>query len=259
MIKPKVAVWKFTSCDGCQLSLLDCEDHLLDVLDKIELAFFLEATKKEMKGPYDISFVEGSISTPEEAEKIQEIRQKSGVVITLGACATAGGIQALRNFADVEDFISHVYTNREYIDTLKETLPISAHIKVDFELRGCPINKMQLVEVIQAALQQRRPGIPNESVCYECKLRENNCVMVVDGTPCIGPVTHAGCDALCPTYKRGCFGCYGPAEATNALSLAHWLETEHGISEDDVTKKFQLFNTWAPEFKKVSERDGKKD
>ena len=196
--RPKLAVWKFASCDGCQLSLLDCEDELLSVAENIEIAYFLEATRAEVSGPYDISMVEGSITTKHDAERIQEIRKQSKFLMTIGVCATAGGIQALRNFSNVSDFIATVYAEPSYISTLSTSTPISEHVQVDLELRGCPINKNQLLEVISALLQGRSPNTPAHSVCIECKQRGLPCVMVAHGTPCLGPVTHAGCGALCP-------------------------------------------------------------
>lgn len=252
MTKPKIAVWKFTSCDGCQLSLLDCEDELLTIAGAVDIAYFMEATKRQIPGPYDISIVEGSISTPDEQMRIVEVRKQSKLVITLGACATAGGIQALRNFADVKEFAAHVYASPEHLQTLNETLPISHYIKVDFELRGCPINKKQLIEVLSAFLQKRKPRIPNESVCVECKLKENVCILVAHNEPCLGPVTHAGCDALCPSYNRGCFGCYGPKDQANGESLAKWLSENKHISNDIIVEKFRSFNAWSDPFKEVS-------
>src|SRR5262245_19567499 len=213
--KPKLAVWKFASCDGCQLSVLSCEDELLKLAEQIEIAYFVEASSTAVKGPYDLSLVEGSITTPHDAERIQRVRRASKRLVTIGACATAGGIQALRNFRDVKQFISVVYATPAYIQTLDRSTPIADHVPVDFELRGCPINKRQLLEVISAYLQGRRPDISPESVCMECKRRGSVCVMVAHGTPCLGPVTHAGCGAICPAYGRSCYGCYGPKETPN--------------------------------------------
>ena len=218
--KPKIAVWKFASCDGCQLSLLDCEDELLTVADAVEIAYFPEATSTQVKGPYDVSLVEGSITTQHDAERIHRVRRASKVLITIGACATAGGIQALRNFKDTKALTALVYANPKYIETLSKSTPIADHVFVDFELRGCPISKTQLLEVIGAYLDGRKPITPRYSVCVECKRRGTPCVMVAQGTPCLGPVTQAGCNALCPAYQRGCFGCFGPAEAPNTRSLA---------------------------------------
>lgn len=250
--KPKVAVWKFASCDGCQLSLLDCEDELLAVAGAVEIANFPEATRAFVKGPYDLSLVEGSITTPHDAERIHQVRRASKYLITIGACATAGGIQALRNFKDVKDFISIVYATPDYISTLNKSTPIADHVFVDFELRGCPINKMQLVEVISAFLHGRKPNTPPHGVCVECKRRGIVCVMVANGTPCLGPVTHAGCDALCPSYQRGCFGCYGPKETPNTASLSDWW-SGLGVKEQDIVRAFRNFNAYAEAFRKESE------
>ncbi|PKK85019.1 MAG: oxidoreductase [candidate division Zixibacteria bacterium HGW-Zixibacteria-1] len=250
--KPKLAVWKFASCDGCQLSLLDCEDELLAVANAVHIANFPEASRAVVNGPYDISLVEGSITTPHDAERIHKIRRISKVLITIGACATSGGIQALRNFKDVNDFISIVYANPSYIETLNKSTPIADHVFVDFELRGCPINKYQLVEVLNAYLNGRKPNIPSYSVCVECKRKGNVCVMVASGDACLGPVTQAGCGALCPAYLRGCFGCFGPKETPNTSSLADWYE-KLKMSQSDIVRAFRGFNAFAEPFRKESE------
>jgi sulfhydrogenase subunit delta len=251
--KPKLAVWKFSSCDGCQLSLLDCEDELLALAGAVEIANFPEASRAVVKGPYDLSLVEGSITTAHDAERIQEVRRVSRVLVTIGACATAGGIQALRNFKDVREFTSIVYATPAYISTLATSTPIAAHVPVDFELRGCPINKRQLLEVISAFLHGRKPNVSPHSVCMECKARGTVCVMVADGTPCLGPVTQAGCGALCPAYNRGCFGCYGPKETPNTESLSGWWQ-ELGMRDPAIGRAFRSFNALAPAFKEESER-----
>jgi len=252
--KPKLAVWKFASCDGCQLSILDCEDQLLAIAGQVEIAYFPEATRSVVKGPYDLSLVEGSITTPHDAERIHKVRRASKYLITIGACATAGGIQALRNFKDVREFISIVYATPAYIETLSKSTPISEHVRVDFELRGCPINKQQLVEVIGAFLQGRKPNTPPHSVCMECKRRGTVCVMVARGTPCLGPVTHAGCGALCPSYDRGCYGCFGPMETPNTASLSNWWR-QLGVSEPELVRAFRSFNAYSEPFRRESEAD----
>jgi sulfhydrogenase subunit delta len=250
--KPKLAVWKFASCDGCQLSLLDCEDELLSVAGEIEIAYFPEATRAKVKGPYDLSLVEGSITTPHDAERIHHVRRVSKFLVTIGACATAGGIQALRNFKDVKEFISIVYATPKYIEVLNKSTPIADHVFVDFELRGCPINKHQLLEVISAYLHGRKPNTPPHSVCVECKLRGTVCVMVAHGTPCLGPVTHAGCGAICPAYARGCYGCFGPKETPNTAALSvRWYQL--GAKEQDIMHTFRSFNSYAEAFRKESE------
>jgi coenzyme F420-reducing hydrogenase gamma subunit len=250
--RPKLAVWKFASCDGCQLSLLDCEDELLAVAGEVEIANFLEASRAVVRGPYDVSLVEGSITTLHDAERIRKVRQVSKSLVTIGACATAGGIQALRNFKDVDEFISIVYARPEYIDTLERSTPIADHVRVDFELRGCPINKRQLLEVIGAFLRGRKPNTPLHSVCMECKMRGTVCVMVAKGIPCLGPVTQAGCGAICPAYTRGCYGCFGPKETPNTRSLSAWY-TRLGVGEADLVRAFRGFNAYAEAFREESE------
>jgi coenzyme F420-reducing hydrogenase gamma subunit len=251
--KPRLAVWKFASCDGCQLSLLDCEDELLAVADAVDIAYFPEASRDKRPGPYDLSLVEGSITTPEDAERIREVRAQSAFLVTIGACATAGGIQALRNWADVEEFIRVVYASPEYISTLATSTAIADHVDVDFELRGCPIDKRQLVEVISAFLNRRKPNTPAHSVCVDCKRSGKVCVMVAHGTPCMGPVTHAGCGSLCPGFHRGCYGCFGPKESPNTASLAARWQEAHGATSETLVRAFRTFNANAPEFRAESE------
>ncbi len=251
--RPKLAVWKFASCDGCQLTVLNCEDELIPLAGAVEIAYFPEATRAVVEGPYDVSLVEGSITTADDLERIQQVREVSRRLITIGACATAGGIQALRNFADVAEFRSIVYAHPEYVSTLARSTPIAAHVPVDFELRGCPIDKHQLLEVLAAELQGRTPRIPSHSVCVECKRRGNVCVTVAHGTPCLGPVTQAGCGALCPSFARGCYGCFGPQDTPNTASIAHTLGV-HGMSEPEVMRVFRTFNAASEAFLRESER-----
>ena len=253
MSKPKLAVWKFASCEGCQLSLLDAEDELLAVAGAIEIANFPEASREVAPGPYQLSLVEGSITTPHDAARIQQVRAESEVLVTIGACATAGGIQALRNWADVAEFTSAVYANPAFIDTLATSTAIADHVPVDFELRGCPISKHQLLEVVNAFLYGRRPDIPGYSVCIECKRRGTTCAMVADGTPCLGPVTQAGCGAICHAYHRGCYGCFGPSESANLESLiSEWQRLE--VDKPTVVRALRTYNGYAPEYRAASEK-----
>jgi len=251
--KPKLAVWKFSSCDGCQLSLLDCEDELLAVADSVEIAYFLEATRAEIAGPYDISLVEGSITTPHEAERIKRVRAQSRSLITIGACATAGGIQALKNLRDLDQLTRSVYAHPEYIDSLTTSSAIQDHVPVDFELRGCPIDKGQLLEVLNATLNGRKPNIPNYSQCIECKLAGTVCVMVAQGQPCLGPVTQAGCGNVCPSCRRGCFGCFGPKETPNTTALSDRL-AELGMDPRGLRHYYRLYTAGAPAFRDESKR-----
>lgn len=250
--KPRLAVWKFASCDGCQLTLLNCEDELLQLASALDIAYFPEASRAMAKGPYDISLVEGSITTPHDAERIHQVRRQSRILITIGACATAGGIQALRNFKDVKEFTSAVYASPQFIETLGKSTPISDHVRVDYELRGCPIQKGQLLEVITALLHGRKPSTPAHAVCVDCKRSGTVCVMVAHGTPCLGPVTHAGCGAICPWHYRGCYGCFGPKETPNTESLSGALQTL-GAGEAELVRLFRSFNAYAESFRRESE------
>jgi len=249
-MKPSLAVWKFASCDGCQLTLLDCEDELLTLAEEVRIANFAEASSATVAGPYDVSLVEGSITTRRDEQRIREIRAQSKVLVTIGACATAGGVQALRNFADVAEFTSVVYARSDYIDTLATSTPASAHVTVDYQLPGCPIDRGQLLDTLSALLIGRTPRLPAKTVCTECKMRGVTCIMVADGTPCLGPVTHAGCGALCPSHNRGCYGCFGPSSAPRVATLIPLLRRD-GMSDGDVNRVFSTFNVAAF----ASERD----
>jgi coenzyme F420-reducing hydrogenase gamma subunit len=247
---PKIAVWKFTSCDGCQMSLLDCEDELLALCGQVRLAYFPEATSTALRGPYDLSLVEGSITTPHEVERIHEVRRVSRQVLALGACATAGGIQALRNFVRQDDLTRMVYASPEYVETLATSTAIADHVQVDYQLRGCPVNKKQLLIAIQALLAGRKPTLPTFSVCLECKRRGNVCVTVARGQACLGPITQAGCGALCPNWGRGCYGCFGPSESANLPQLVATLR-RCGLTDAEVTRELRRFNAGAPELQEV--------
>ena len=250
--RPRLAVWKFASCDGCQLSVLDLEDELLALADAVEIANFREASSAVVSGPYDLSLVEGSVTTRADAERIREVRAQSRALITIGACATAGGIQALKNFASVDEFRRAVYARPEYIETLATSTPIADHVPVDFELRGCPISRHQLLEVVSAFLHRRAPNVPNESVCIECKRRGTVCVVVAQGTPCLGPVTQSGCGAICPSYRRGCYGCFGPQGSPNIPSFVAHLD-HLGMAPPEIQRVFRTFNALAPPFRAAQE------
>lgn len=251
--KPTLAVYKFSSCDGCQLSILNMEDELLDLAGVIDIAYFLEATRAERPGPYDIAIVEGSVTTPHEVERIKEIRRQAKVLIALGTCATAGGVQALRNFTDAEAYANTVYDHPEFLHYLDTATPIAEHVPVDLELWGCPVNKGQVLEVISALLNNRRPNLPAYSVCLECKRRGTICVLVDKGIPCIGPATQAGCGAICPANGRGCYGCFGPTRSTNLDSLTNIL-TKLERTPGETVRLFRGISGYAPAFRETAEQ-----
>lgn len=248
-----LAVFKFASCDGCQLSLLGHEDQLLTLAQQVQIANFAEMSSAVLAGPYDIVLVEGSVTTPSDVARLQEIRARAGRLIAIGACATAGGIQALRNFADEPELARHVYPHPEYLATLATSTPISDHVEVDLEVHGCPVDRNALIEVIAAALVGRKPLLPSYAVCEECKHEGRACILVSAAQPCLGPVTRAGCGALCPGVGRACFGCFGPAESANPTALARRLASI-GASELDLTRRFRLFTAAAPAFAAESAR-----
>mgnify|MGYP000066442937 CR=1 FL=1 len=244
-MSPTLAVWKFASCDGCQLTLLDCEDELLDIAGAFRIADFAEASSARISGPYDISLVEGSITTEADRQRIHRLREESRVLVAIGACATAGGIQALRNLADVTEFASAVYPQPEYLQTLATSTPASAHVVVDHELHGCPIDRRQLLDTLAALAIGRKPRLSASPVCTECKRRGTTCLTVAEGVACLGPVTRAGCGALCPAHHRGCFGCFGPAEQPATPTLIPLLRRD-AMSDNDIDRVFATFTVAAP-------------
>jgi coenzyme F420-reducing hydrogenase gamma subunit len=244
---------KFSSCDGCQLTLLDLEDELLEITERFELVEFAEATSKRSTGPFDVLFVEGSISTPEQAEEIVLLRHQTTFLVTIGACATSGGIQALRNLGDHDAFLNSVYPRPEFISSLATSTAIADHVAVDAELFGCPISGRQLLEFLTAVTVGRRPQLPDEAVCAECKRLGNPCILVAQGAPCLGPVTRTGCGALCPTFGRGCYGCFGPRESANTASLANWFGGPLGKTDPEVARLFSGFTVGAPPFRRIVE------
>lgn len=246
--RPRLGVFKFASCDGCQLSILDCEDELLTLADRVEIAFFLEATRRPLEGEFDLALVEGSVSTPGQEEEIRDIRRRSRFLITLGACASSGGIQGLRNFGTLDDVLPVVYASPRYIETLADSRPASAYVTVDLELPGCPINKDQLLLVLAQMLAGSRPHVPDHALCLDCKRRGLVCVVVARGSPCMGPVTTTGCGVLCPAHDRPCYGCFGPAVEPNTASLAARF-TQLGLSGEAIRSLFLAFYANAPEFK----------
>jgi sulfhydrogenase subunit delta len=256
--RPTLAVWKFSSCDGCQLTLLNCEQELLAIADVVEIAYFPEATRAERAGPYDVSLVEGSVTTPSDVERLRAIREQSKTLVAIGACATAGGVQALRNTADVDDWVRTVYEHPEHVATLPTSTPLHDHVTVDLQLRGCPVDRHQLLATLTALLRGRRPRFPTTSVCTECKRAGTTCVLVAGGQPCLGPVTQAGCGALCPAFGRGCYGCFGPQDRADVQALRRRLG-ELGVADDELRRLLSTVNVAAPAFQLPRSADAETD
>lgn len=245
--KPKIAVHKFSSCDGCQLAFLNAGEALLQLTELVDIVHFAEAGHVNPDEAVDIAFVEGSISTPDELQRIQAVRANAGLLITLGACATAGGLQALRNGADSAEWIAQVYASPEYIHSLETSTPVSRHVKVDFELWGCPVSSRQVLSAVRALLFGVAPVDEGDKVCLDCKRAGNVCVLVTQGVPCMGPVTRTGCGALCPSFGRDCYACYGPGENPNTEALARRF-TGLGLLPEAVARRFLFITNAAPAF-----------
>jgi sulfhydrogenase subunit delta len=252
--RPRIGIVKFASCDGCQLTLLDLEDELLAIAERVDVVEFAEATSRRSAGPFDVLLIEGSISTPEQAEEIARLRAVSHRLVVIGACATAGGIQAIRNWFDHDAIRAAVYPEPVYVESLAKARPVADFVAVDGELRGCPISPAQLREFLAALVTGRRPQLPDEAVCLECKRRGVVCVTVARGIPCLGPITRTGCGAICPAYGRGCYGCFGPRESANTASLATWLAD--GRSAADVGRLFAGFTAWSGPFRSAIDAHG---
>jgi coenzyme F420-reducing hydrogenase gamma subunit len=251
--KLRLAVYKFSSCDGCQLQLLNLEDELLALAETVEIAYFLEARRRQLPPPYDVGLVEGSVSTSHEEDRIQEVRRSCRYLVSIGACATSGGIQALRNWANVEEFNRTVYPRPELVHTLETATPVAAHVFIDYELRGCPVDAHQLLEVVSALLAGRRPNIPTHALCIDCKMRGIRCLLVSQGQPCLGPITQAGCGTLCPSVNRPCYGCFGPMEQPNIAALGEWFTERLGCSPRTMKWMLRSFNGYLEPFKQASD------
>ncbi len=252
MVKPRIAVHKFSSCDGCQLAFLNAGPALLELAELTDIVYFAEAGSLEREVEIDIAFVEGSISTPQDLTRIKAIRENSAYLITIGACATTGGLQGLRNLyaSNTRDWTGAIYARPEFIETLDESQPVSSHVKVDLELWGCPVSTQQIMTALRALLFGVTPGDDRDKICMECKRRHNVCVLITKAAPCMGPVTRTGCGAICPAYGRDCYACYGPAENINAEALATCFEGL-GLLPQDIARRFHFINCNAPNFKQA--------
>jgi coenzyme F420-reducing hydrogenase gamma subunit len=251
-MKPRIAVFKMASCDGCQLQLLDAEDALLALADAVDIVHFPEATRRMEPGPYDVALVEGSVSTPSQLDEIRHLRESSTFLVAIGACATAGGIQALRNVADHETYVRTVYPEPSYVRSLATSTPLADHVRVDLELPGCPVDRGQLLGVLASLLAGAMPRLSTAPVCVECKRRGFTCVIVAKGEPCMGPATRTGCGAICPGFGRGCYGCFGPAQPPNTEHLAETFRSL-GLSEREIADRFRFITGWAPDFRDAAE------
>lgn len=248
--RPRIAVFKLASCDGCQLQLLQSAEAVSALAGAVDLVHFPEAVG-EGEGPYDIALVEGSVSTTRNLDDIRRVRALSGLVVTIGACATAGGVQALRN-TTAGSSPAPLYASSAFVQSLATSTPVAEHIKVDLELHGCPVDAGQLLGALAALLAGSVPRVPADPVCQECKRRGFPCVVVVKGEPCLGPVTRTGCGAICPGAGRGCYGCFGPADTTNTAALSARF-AELGAGPTEVADRYRMMTSSSPAFEAAVE------
>ncbi len=246
--KPSIAVHKFSSCDGCQLAFLNLGEDLLALSELADIVHFAEAGPLDEDADVDIAFVEGSVSTPEDGARLQRIRDHSRRLVSIGACATSGGIQALRNMGTGGEWPAAVYAHPEYIRSLDHSTAIADHVAVDLALWGCPVDSRQLLATLRDLLSGVTPAQAADSLCQDCKRRDIECVMVVAREPCLGPVTRGGCGALCPTLGRACYGCYGPAGNPNVGALAQRF-TQLGLNAEQVRRRFRFIHSDAAAFR----------
>lgn len=250
--RPRFAVHKFSSCDGCQLALLNLGEGLLDLAEQVDIVHFAEMGALDEQAEVDIALVEGSVSTPHEIERIKAVRERSKYLIAIGACATSGGIQALRNLHRAEDWKRAVYAKPEHISMLDRVEPLSSHVRIDLELWGCPVNARQVLGVLHDLLVGVSPAPSRDKLCLECKRIGNVCVVVANGLPCMGPVTQTGCGVLCPSHGRDCYGCFGPSESPNGAALAACFAAQ-GLEREEIRQRFIAINGAAPDFERAAQ------
>ncbi len=242
MNRPRAAFFSFGSCEGCQLQVLSVEERLLELLTAVQIVNFREAMD-DRRDDYEIAFVEGSVIKPEDATEIRRIRAKARILVALGACACLGGVNAIRNRRGMEEIAGEVYGGRR--DGVFEALtasPISSVVQVDYEIRGCPIDRAEFIDAVRSLLAGTVPATPPYAVCVQCTLRGTPCLLE-RGLPCVGSVARAGCDAICPAYGAPCEACRGFHDSPNFAALGEAF-VRAGLSREAAASKLQLFNDY---------------
>ncbi len=242
MSKPRIAIFDFACCEGCQLQIVNLEEEILDLLGVADVVEWREAIS-DQSDKYDIAIIEGSITRPEDEERIKKIREKAGVLIALGACATTGGINKLKNNFKLNDVKQYVYADNAdmpHLDTAA-TKAVDEVVKVDFKVHGCPIDRSEFTYIVRSLLLGKTPEIPDYPVCVECKAKGNPCLWE-DGQVCLGPVVRAGCGARCPSSGFRCFGCRGYVDNPN-VDAAKEVINKYGLDVDDLKTKMVLFGS----------------
>lgn len=246
--KPRIAVFKFTGCAGCQLEFLHLEDIFLDLLELFDINYWVMIKRDNDEREWDISLVEGGISTPEEIEEIKQIRNKTKFLVALGDCAIGGCIPSIRNWITQMEAENRVYPDTSTIHSTK-VLGIGEYTKVDAILKGCPPHRNNIVELLKSAVLKIRPRLRQHPVCVECKFRDNLCLITSKKWACMGPVTSAGCGAICPSLDRECEGCFGPMSNPNASALAS-IFRDIGLTDGDIKRKFRKYAGMSLDFRK---------
>lgn len=239
--KPKVAFFDFTSCEGCQLTVVDALQDYPELLSVVEIVQFREAMSEKGED-YQIAFIEGSCTRESDEQRLKKIRSQAALVVALGACAHLGGVNALKYLHPLDEVRRYVYgEHADWYETY-DVRPIEAVIAVDFAIPGCPIDRREFINCVKALLIGKKPPIPDYPLCVECKLKENVCLFT-KGSVCLGPVTRAGCNAICPTYGQSCEACRGFISNPNDTSMRDLL-SKHGLSVEDITTRFTMFTTY---------------
>ncbi len=251
MSKPKIGVFSFASCEGCQLQLLNYEDDLLDLLGRIDIVNFREAID-EKSNEYTIALVEGSIATESDAEEVREIRENADFLVTIGACAVTTGLNGMRNATTAQDAWKRVYPDREFDENVaSQVRRVSEVVQVDFEIPGCPIDRRELLYVITCLLHGQVPRLPTSPVCDECRRAGNPCLLD-RGIWCFGSITRSGCGAICPTYGESCCGCRGLLPGAPIEELIEILGKK-GMPRDEVIVRLNQFASRDEQVKALTE------
>ncbi len=250
--KPAIGIFSFTGCDGCQLELINREEILLDLAKEVDIIHFPLTQENNNDGPYDIAIVEGGITKKEDIQKIKDVREKSKCLIAIGSCAIYGGVPAMKNFLRDDEPELTVYSKTGFVDSIPAA-GIGKYVKVDFNLRGCPPNKDEFIEVVKQVLLGKTPKESSSPVCVECKQNKNPCFLL-EKEFCLGPLTYSGCDAICINNGVPCEGCRGPLDDANIAAEVKLLKT-FGMTEEDVKEKARLFSATAKKYEEIHAPD----
>jgi len=248
MNRPRIGIFKYSSCAGCQFQLLFFQEEVVQTLEAVEIVYGrMETSAGNADGPFDVALIDGAITEAWQADELKRVRQVSTYLVPIGSCAVNGGVPAIKNLEPELDVQRRVYPDVAPIHSMRAE-PVDRYVRVDAYVRGCPMSERDLHELVTSLLLGRPPHGSDYSVCVECKLKGNTCVLVARGEPCMGPVTNGGCGALCPSNGRACYACWGALPGANAPALARRFE-ELGLSPEEIVRRFSEFGFPALEFR----------